>query len=60
MLSSDKVTIKKRIYNFSVGKMQGEMCFLRKRKTHSCPPNLLTLFLKLDIQKTIRHFVKIL
>lgn len=60
MLSSDKVTIKKRIYNFSVGKMQGEMCFLWKRKTHSCPPNLLALFLKLDIRKTIQHLIKIL
>ena len=38
MLSSDKVTIKKRIYNFSVGKMQGEMCFRRRRKPYSLLP----------------------
>lgn len=38
MLSNDKVTIKKRIYNFSVGKMQGEMCFRHVRKPYSLLP----------------------
>ena len=45
MLSSDKVTIKKRIYNFSVGKMQGDaFALLFHDKTVGCNDSFI-LFL---------------
>lgn len=37
MLSSDKVTIKKRIYNFSGGKMQGESVSSESQKLNLAP-----------------------